>query len=80
MRLSECLTKHSAKPDILIKAINGGTLPNVDKQPPFRELMKDRQRAYHTSLAWFVRSIDDAADALTFLGFDVADMVRHSHR
>eukprot|EP00975_Prorocentrum_lima_P064331 12896861-Prorocentrum_lima.AAC.1 len=40
--------------DILIDAINGGILPNVDKHPPFRELMKDKHKAYHSFMAWLV--------------------------
>ena len=33
--LSDCLTKHSAKPDNLIKAIDTGVLPSVDMHPNF---------------------------------------------
>ncbi len=47
--LSDCLTKHSAKPDNLLKAILTGFLPNVDAQPLFRELVK--HKAYF--VAWF---------------------------
>eukprot|EP00975_Prorocentrum_lima_P005821 1259448-Prorocentrum_lima.AAC.1 len=42
--LSDCLTHQSAKPDILIKAINQGILPNADNLPPFRELMQHRHK------------------------------------
>ena len=45
--LSDCLTKHSAKSTALIKAVNTGVLPHVDKHPPFRELMKTKHKAYH---------------------------------
>ena len=48
--LADCLTKTSAKPDFLIKAVNTGFLPNVDKHPPFRELMEGRHKAYFTAL------------------------------
>ena len=44
--LSDCLTKNSAKPEFLLKAVNTGFLPNIDKHPPFRELMKNRHKAY----------------------------------
>ena len=40
----DCLTKTSAKSDNLVKAVLIGELPNVDKQPPFRELMKDEAK------------------------------------
>ena len=46
--MSDCLTKSSAKPDFLLKAVNTGILPNVDKHPPCRELMKHRHVAYST--------------------------------
>ena len=44
--LSDCLTKHSAKPDALIKTVETGVIPNVDSHPPFRSLLK--HRAYLT--------------------------------
>ena len=44
--LSDCLTKHSAKPDSLIKAVESGVIPNVDSHPPFRSLLK--HKAYLT--------------------------------
>ena len=40
--LSYCLTKHSAKPDTLIRAIEPGLLPRVDTHPPRRDLMQHR--------------------------------------
>ena len=40
--LSDCLTKHSAKPDNLIKAVETGILPNVDMHPPFRTLLEHK--------------------------------------
>ena len=40
--LSDCLTKHSAKPDNLIKAVGTGILPNVDVHPSFRGLLKHK--------------------------------------
>ena len=46
--LADCLTKSSAKPQNLIDAVNTGRLPNVDKHPPFRELMKNKHKAYTT--------------------------------
>ena len=44
--LSDCLTKHSAKPDALIKTVETGVIPNVDSHPPFRSLLK--HKAYLT--------------------------------
>ena len=40
--LSDCLTKHSAKPDNLIQAVQTGQLPEVDKHPSFRSLIQHR--------------------------------------
>ena len=40
--LSDCLTKHTAKPDNLIKAVETGILPNVDTHPLFRKLLQHR--------------------------------------
>ena len=37
--LSDCLTKHSAKPDSLVRAVETGIIPNTDSHPPFRSLL-----------------------------------------
>ena len=71
--MADCLTKASAKADYLLKAINTGVLPNVDKHPPFRELVKGKHQAYETqSLAqWITYNINHAGDVFTFLGLPV---------
>ena len=48
--MADCLTKASAKATALLKAVNTGVLPNVDKHPSFRELMQYKHKAYSTSL------------------------------
>ena len=45
--LADCLTKNSAKPDVLIKAVETGILPGVDVHPPFRDTLK--HKAFVTS-------------------------------
>jgi hypothetical protein len=40
--LSDALTKHSAKPDELIRAVESGTLRMVDVHPPFRSLLRHK--------------------------------------
>ena len=62
--LSDCLTKHSAKPDNLIRAVETGILPCVDSHPPFRTLLE--HKAYlsswtfeHISQPQYVISIFD---------------------
>ena len=40
--LADCLTKKSAKPDVLIKAVGTGILPGVDVHPPFRDTLKHK--------------------------------------
>ena len=44
--LADPLTKNSVKADALVKAVNTGVLPNVDRHPPFREMMQHRHKAY----------------------------------
>ena len=66
--LADCLTKHSAKPDYLIKAIATGYLPNADKHPPFRQLMQGKHKAYLTLAGWITRNIPAAGEVCTFLG------------
>ena len=76
--LSDCLTKTSAKPDALCKTVATGYLPNVDKNPPFRELMRTRHKAYSTGgpwdfvctdelISWLVGNLSHVDEILTFL-------------
>ena len=74
--LADCLTKHSAKPDALIKAVQSGVLPNVDKHPPFRELMRYRHKAYLAE--WIVYNIPAAVDVSTFLGMPIHSEVMYA--
>ena len=75
--LSDCLTKTNAKPDALIKTVTTGYLPNVDKHPPFRELMKHKHKAYTTFectdelVSWLVYNVDNAYEVCTFLSLPV---------
>jgi len=41
-RLSDCLTKSSAKPDALYKAVSTGILPNLDMHPPCRSMLQHK--------------------------------------
>ena len=81
--LADCLTKTSAKPQMLMKVVETGLLPNIDKHPPFRELMRDKHKAYEASLcpaeeevvdpliSWIVKNIDHADDVMTFMAIPV---------
>ena len=84
--LSDCLTKTSAKPQFLIKAVDTGILPNVDKHPPFRELMKNRHKAYSTSIrdtwecteelvSWLVSNINNCSEVMTFFAIPVSPRI-----
>ena len=52
--LSDALTKHSAKADELIRAVESGTLRQVDVHPPFRTLL--RHKAY--LMTWLKQYVD----------------------
>ena len=52
--LSDALTKHSAKADELIRAVESGTLRLVDDHPPFRMLI--RHKAY--LMTWLKQFLD----------------------
>ena len=83
--MADCLTKASAKPNALIKTVETGNILNVDKHPPFRELMKTKHKAYvienednneHALLtAWIVRNIRNVRDVTTFLSIPVMQQV-----
>ena len=81
--MADCLTKASAKPTALIKTVETGNILNVDKHPPFRELMKTRHKAYVVEnddyndllIAWIVRNIRNVRDVSTFLSIPVMQQV-----
>ena len=72
--LSDCLTKASAKPQALIKTVDSGLLPNIDKHPPFRELMKNKHKAYALEewqctddlVSWMLMNLDRSNEIMTF--------------
>ena len=65
--LADCLTKNSAKPEALCKAVSTGVLPTIDEHPPFRSLLK--HKAYLAS--WIVRNVKDSSLVETFLAIPV---------
>ena len=79
--LSDCLTKASAIPQALIKAVDTGYLPNIDKHPPFREMMKHKHKAYSTTrdysectdelISWLAHNVEHVDDVLTFMAVPV---------
>ena len=81
--MADCLTKASAKPNALIKAVETGNILNVDKHPPFRELMKTRHKAYVVEnddnndllTAWIVRNVKNVRDVTAFLSIPVMQQV-----
>ena len=72
--LSDSLTKHSAKPDALIKAVDTGLLRNVDKHPPFRALLK--HKAFMAM--WVCNFITRPREVLTVLGESIYAEVEHA--
>ena len=70
--LSDCLTKHSAKPDALIKAVRTGTLENMDIHPPFRSLLKNK--AFFLG-PWIASYLDKPMQVATFLCEDVSEAI-----
>ena len=66
--LADCLTKSSADAKYLIKAINIGCLPHVDKHPFFREPMEGRHKACESVAHRIVDNIDLAPEVNYFLG------------
>ena len=60
-----------------------GYLPNVDKHPPFRELMRTKHRAYvienedmsNSFIAWIVHNIKNVREVTTFLSIPVRHQI-----
>ena len=76
--LSDCLTKNSAKATALIKAVNEGISPNVDKHPSFREMMRNRHKAYSITddlVSWIARNVSNSSEVVTFLSAPVKSRI-----
>ena len=70
--LADCLTKTSAKPEVLLKAVNQGVLPNVDMHPEFRSLLKHKAFL----VAWCCQNLQDARDIVSFMDTDIRTPVQ----
>ena len=71
--LSDCLTKHSAKPDNLVKAVETGILPNVDSHPPFRTMTE--HKAY--LIQWLNTYVFCQEPIDTFFGESLPSLTHH---
>ena len=63
-QLADALTKDKAPTEALVRAVATGVLPNVDKHPLFRDLMKHNHKAYLGS--WILQNLENPLDVLTF--------------
>ena len=60
-------------------------LPNVDKHPAFRDLMKNKHKAYSVEesedsnflVSWIVQNIPDAGNVMTFMAIPVRARIEH---
>ena len=78
--LGDCLIKNSVQPENLIKGIESGVLPNVDRHPPFRELMRTRHKALACTqelVEWCYLNLGSMTLATHFMLEPVADMVSY---
>ena len=74
--LADCLTKASAKDDALIRAVSSGVLPKVDKNPPFRELMANKHKAYMTLASWSLSNLEMPTHIVEFMGMYIEPQIR----
>ena len=74
--LADCLTKASAKDDALIRAVSTGVLPKVDKNPPFRELMANKHKAYMTLASWSLSNLEMPTHIVEFMGMYIEPQIR----
>ena len=91
--MADCLTKKSERvpADTLVKAVRTGWIPNADKAQPFREMMRNKHKAFSADslyLAEFcVRHISRAKDQeepaikpteiLTFFGLEISKEIQY---
>ena len=67
--LSDCLTKHSAKPDNLLTAVETGILPKVDMHPNFREILSHKAFI----LNWIAEYVHTALPILSFFALPIPE-------
>ena len=80
--LSDGLTKKDAKTDVLTHSVNIGRLLNVDKHPPFREIMRNKHKAYVATpdlVCWIMRNLRKTESVCHFLAVPVAQQLRHAY-
>jgi len=76
-QMADVFTKDKAPVEHLKNAVEKGELPNCDKHVPFREMMKNKHKAFFVT--WLVRNLrcDILRQANTFLGVPVkSDIAR----
>ena len=69
--LADSLTKSSARPDELVRAVTTGNLPEEDVHPPFRTLMQHK-----ALLATWVCDNMESRDVISFLGVPLSQEVQ----
>ena len=70
-QMADVFTKEKAPLEFLKKAVESGRLPNCDKHLPFREMMKNKHKAFFST--WLVRNLrfEVLHSAKTFLGYPI---------
>ena len=70
-QMADVFTKEKAPVEHLKNAVETGRLPNCDKHVPFREMMRDKHKAFFIS--WLVKNLecDVLVQAKSFLGYPV---------
>ena len=74
--LADPLTKASAKDDALIRAVTTGVLPKVDSNPPFRELMANKHKAYMSLASWAVGNLEMPHQIVEMMGMYIEPQIR----
>ena len=79
--LSDALTKKDASSDVLRNAVKIGRLVNVDKHPPFREIMQNKHKAYEVTsglVLWLMRNVKEAKAVTSFMSLPITKHIRHA--
>ena len=72
--LSDCLTKEM-KATTLIKMVSTGIIQNCDLHPPFREMMKQKHKAYLA--AWIIRNVSEPREVTYFMMEPIRAEINH---
>jgi hypothetical protein len=78
--IADVLTKDNVKMDNLRLGVRTGILPRVDANPPFRQMLQNKHKAYLNLAVFAYKRLKHPEDICLFLGLDIRKEVKQVMR